>query len=113
LDGQFLVIVDSEKLKKWNIDHYDDQLLAIDRDDQKVQIMAVRPKNQDANNYFVLQQKDNSLVFYSVDTLNVIKKINNAHNDPIIALQFTSNAKYLFSLAQDNMIKIWDAQTFQ
>jgi hypothetical protein len=32
-DGQFLIMIDSEKIKKWNIQHYEDQLLQTERDD--------------------------------------------------------------------------------
>jgi WD40 repeat protein len=48
-----------------------------------------------------------------MDTLKVLKEIKNAHSDYILALEFTSCAKYLFSVGLDNMIKIWVSATFE
>ena len=40
----------------------------------------------------------------------IIKKLNNAHEEPILAFSISANEKLLISGGEDNKIRLWDLE---
>jgi WD40 repeat protein len=56
---------------------------------------------------------DGSLIWWNPETRQVIKKIDNAHAKWIRNLVATPDGKYVISVADDMLAKVWNASTYE
>ena len=54
--------------------------------------------------------EDQSILMWDLFQKKIIKKLNNAHEEPILAFSISANEKLLISGGEDNKIRLWDLE---
>ena len=107
-DGKRLISVAADRsVKLWDaVSHR--HLFNLTESTQSLLTLALRPNS----NQIAAAGEDKMIRVWSLaETTGKLVGSTFAHDAPVIAIAYSPDGKYLYSTAEDNLLKIWDADT--